>query len=511
MTNEVEFPFGSRIGDYEIMTKLGQGGMGVVYLAQHVFLKKRFALKILSADLALVPEFVQIFQNEAQTLAALKHPSIVEVHNFGMHEGHYYFVMDYLAGGTLESYRIHAGGHLQANELLHSLRAIVGGLKHAHARGIVHRDLKPENFLLDHDGNVKISDFGLARLARSRSGAMQTPEGGRRDNHTFVHLANGAGGALEVAGGTEGYLAPEILEGKAADTRSDIYALGVAAWHLLTGTAPAPMTTPSRLVPGLDPRWDKVLSLCLRPNPRDRYQSVDELDADLEALSGVAQRKFPSWIWAVLVPFLSLVCAGGYFLATVFATPAAPTPTAETQTVLSVHTFRMEDARLDPQLSIEGAPAAIFGWQPDNSARWRRAKPLRPGTYIATILYSSSPYKSKPPVVISLGGGYEPVRATLPPTPDWEETNRVRLGMLRIGPEAEIVFHLESAPTNEIEALVLRGLVLESGEEKEVAPPPEREKEEDAETDMEDPTPDDSTEPAPESMAEKESEARGEE
>ncbi|MDR2982766.1 MAG: serine/threonine protein kinase [Puniceicoccales bacterium] len=456
MTNEVEFSFGDRIGDYEIMAKLGQGGMGVVYLAQHVFLKKRFALKILSSDLALVPEFVQVFQNEAQTLASLKHPNIVEVYNFGTFEGHYYFVMEYLNGGTLETYRLKERGMLPAHEVLSAMRAITSGLKHAHAKGIIHRDLKPENFLLDSNGIIKISDFGLARLA-------QVPASAKRSNshrsQTYVHLAAGAANTPEVAGGTDGYVAPEIASGKPADVRSDIYALGVVAWRMLTGTMPEPFTHPSQIVPGLDPRWDRIINLCLRQDPRERYQSVEELEADLNALAGVTRRNFPSWIWAALVPVIAIIGVVSY-LAAKGVTQPPPKPAISTS-VRGIHGFRPDRATLSKYLELDSNPQAIYGWQTGETARWKPDKSLPAGNYSVVILYSSHPYNTDKPVVVSLRAGKEKIRATLPPTPDWDEMHRAELGVVQVVPDNEIVFKIESSPDGEPEILTLNGLVME--------------------------------------------------
>ncbi len=465
MSSDSEFSFGDRIGDYEILSKLGQGGMGVVYLAQHSFLKKRFAIKILSADLAILPEFVQIFQREAQTLAALRHPNIVEIHHFGNHEGHYYFVMEFLNGGTLEDYRLRRKGTLPAKETLNAIFAITSGLRYAHAKGIIHRDLKPENFLLDHNGTLKISDFGLARLAQNPLAASsrrirEAPEHLR--SQTYAYLAANAANSPEVGGGTEGYVAPEVTAGKASDARADIFALGVVAWKLLTGSEPQPFINPSQVVPGLNPRWDRVINRCLRPNPADRYQSVEELESDLRALANQPVRgRFPSWAWAIVVPALAIMGVGAFWVYHELSRP--PAPIAPSNTIGGFHPFGIKGAEASSGLALSENPRAISGWQPGDEVRWEPSPPLEEGTYKVTLLYSSAPTDTSTPVVINVRAKRERLRAALQPTTDWQDVHRATLGSIYVAENSMIVFRVDSAPS-EKQILIFRGLLLEQTE-----------------------------------------------
>lgn len=462
MSSDTEFSFGDRIGDYEILSKLGQGGMGVVYLAQHSFLKKRFAIKILSADLAILPEFVQIFQREAQTLAALRHPNIVEIHHFGNHEGHYYFVMEFLNGGTLEDYRIRRKGTLPPKETLNAVFAITSGLRYAHAKGIIHRDLKPENFLLDHNGTLKISDFGLARLAQNPLAASsrlirEAPSHLR--SQTYAYLAANAANSPEVGGGTEGYVAPEVTAGKPSDARADIFALGVVAWKLLTGSEPQPFINPSQVIPGLNPRWDRIINRCLRPNPADRYQSVEELEADLRALANQSTRsRFPSWAWAIVVPTLAILGVSTFWLYREISRPTVPI--APSNAAGSIRPFGIKGAEASAGLVLSENPRAISGWQPGDQVRWFPDPPLPAGTYKITLLYSSAPNDSDTPVIVNVRANRERRNFALSPTTDWQDVHRAELGRIYVDQDSSIAFRLDNAPDEE-QVLVFRGLLFE--------------------------------------------------
>lgn len=299
---------GDKFGDYTIIRELGRGGMGVVYLAQHEYLKKRFAIKVLPEEYSESPEFVAIFQQEAQTLGTLKHPNIVEVHNFGVLDNAYYLVMDFIDGQTIEDYLAASGGKMQPEEVQATLLSVMSGITHAHGKGIIHRDLKPENFLVDSEGTVKISDFGLAQLMTSEI-ADEEPD--RNTKNTFMHLAEDQAMAGQFTGGTEGYMAPEVEDGGMGDKRADYYAIGVIAYYLLTGKEPGKrIEKVSKTVKGIDPRWDKMIDKCLQEDPDDRYQDALDLLVEIERIKPKSR---PHWHWisASAVTILSL-CLGWY-------------------------------------------------------------------------------------------------------------------------------------------------------------------------------------------------------
>ncbi len=279
---------GEKLGDYEIIKEIGRGGMGVVYLARHLYLKKRFALKILPSEYSESPDFTAIFQQEAQTLGNLKHPNVVEVHNFGVQDGAQYIVMEYVEGTSIQQYlEDDCGGKMPPQEVYATLYAVVSGVEHAHGKGIVHRDLKPDNFLLDSEGTVKITDFGLAQLMDVEY--YQSDNRETKTKNTIFHLANEQAKGGTFTGGTEGFMAPEAAMGYAGDHRSDYYAIGVIAYYLLTGEIPKVNFKPaSALIKGLDKRWDGFIDKCLQPEADDRFQSAPELFNHLKTLDKVS-------------------------------------------------------------------------------------------------------------------------------------------------------------------------------------------------------------------------------
>jgi serine/threonine protein kinase len=198
---------------YDVLRPLGQGGMGVVYLARERALDRLVAVKVMRSDLVGETRSVERFLQEARLAARLRHPNIVSIHAVGSREGIHYFTMDYLEGSTLDRYvRARAGGGLAPAEARPILVAIARAVGHAHQQGIVHRDLKPGNVMIDQSGHVFVMDFGLAK-----------PRGS---------------GALTTVGaivGTPQYMSPEQIDGHSASPRSDVYALGLVHFFLLTG------------------------------------------------------------------------------------------------------------------------------------------------------------------------------------------------------------------------------------------------------------------------------------
>src|SRR5438876_6543243 len=202
-----------KVSHYEILDKLGEGGMGVVYKARDVRLDRLVALKCIAPHLLDSPQARRRFVDEARTLSSLNHPHIETLYDVIDDAGSPVLVLEYLPGGTL---RARAGGRklAPAEPVAYALQ-IADGLEYAHRRGIIHRDLKPENMLFTEDGNLKISDFGLARL-RCADGVTRT----------------------DAIVGTLAYLAPECVQGMEPDTRADIFSFGVMLYEMAAGEPP---------------------------------------------------------------------------------------------------------------------------------------------------------------------------------------------------------------------------------------------------------------------------------
>jgi serine/threonine-protein kinase len=262
-------------GRYRIQRKLGAGGMADVYLAEDQELGRRVAIKILNGRHANDDQFIERFRREAKNAAALNHPNIVSIYDRGEAEDTYYIAMEFLDGRTLKELVVSRGA-APINVAIEYARQILSALRFAHRHGIVHRDIKPHNVLVDAEGRVKVTDFGIAR-----AGTSQMTETG-----SIV--------------GTAQYLSPEQARGGEVDPRSDLYSLGVVLYELLTGKTPFDGETPveiamkhlsnapkppSKLRPDVTPELDKVVLRALAKNPDDRYQSADEMEADLERVA----------------------------------------------------------------------------------------------------------------------------------------------------------------------------------------------------------------------------------
>ena len=207
---------GRELGDYRILRRLGAGGMAEVYLAEQRSLSRQVALKVLNHSLASDANYVDRFQNEARAAASLVHPNIVQIYEVGQAEGVHFIAQEYVAGKNL-SQLLEREGAFQPALVLDVLRQVVSALCKSHELDIVHRDIKPENILLSNSGEVKVADFGLARIQNT-------------DTKTLTQVG--------VTMGTPLYMSPEQVEGRPVDVRSDIYSLGVSCYHLLAGVPP---------------------------------------------------------------------------------------------------------------------------------------------------------------------------------------------------------------------------------------------------------------------------------
>jgi eukaryotic-like serine/threonine-protein kinase len=259
-------------GRYLIIRKLGTGGMANVYLAEDQELGRRVAIKILDDRHANDVQFVERFRREATNAAGLSHPNIVSIYDRGEAEGTYYIAMEYLDGRTLKELILRRGP-APVKTAIDYTRQILAALRFAHKNGIVHRDIKPHNVLVDSEGRLKVTDFGIAR-----AGASQMTE---------------AGSII----GTAQYLSPEQAKGAPVDQTSDIYSVGIVLYELLTGAVPYTGDTPveiamkhlsqvpeppSTIEPQIPHEVDSIVLRSLAKDPGDRYQSADEMDADLE-------------------------------------------------------------------------------------------------------------------------------------------------------------------------------------------------------------------------------------
>jgi TolB-like protein len=297
-----------QLGLYRLIAPLGAGGMGEVWKARDEKLDRDVALKVLPARLAADPDALARFEREAKAVAALSHPNILAIYDFGQAGGRHYAVMELLEGQTFRE--LIAGGPLSAKKAVEYGRQIAEGLAAAHARGIVHRDLKPENLFVTRDGHVKILDFGLARQGATPNDAGQT-------SSPTVARATEPGTVM----GTVGYMAPEQVRGELADHRADIFVFGAVLYEMLAGrraferaTGAETMTAILREdAPSLasvrnavPPALAQVVEHCLEKRPEDRFQSARDLafalgasatasgGADLDAAAGPSRRRFPS-------------------------------------------------------------------------------------------------------------------------------------------------------------------------------------------------------------------------
>jgi len=272
-----------RLLHYEIVEKLGQGGMGVVYKARDTHLDRFVAIKVLPPEKIADPERKRRFVQEAKAASALNHPNIIHVYDIDQHAGIDYIAMEFVAGKTLGQWIGRKG--LKLSEALKYAVQIADALGRAHAGGIIHRDLKPGNIMVDEHGLVKVLDFGLAKLTET------APPG--EDEATRTLQPTTEQGTIV---GTTAYMSPEQAEGKRVDARSDIFAFGSLLYEMLTGrcaferdtrtsTLAAILTQePPPLGPEVPPDVEKVISRCLRKDPGRRYQHMDDLKLALEEL-----------------------------------------------------------------------------------------------------------------------------------------------------------------------------------------------------------------------------------
>ena len=329
---------GEVVSHYRILDGLGGGGMGLVYVAEDIKLSRRVALKFLPEESIKDPAALARFEREAHAASALEHPNICPIYEFGEHEGQPFLVMPLLDGKTLrellEESRINAAksdsgekhresgntAALPVNQVLDLAIQIADGLNAAHEKGIIHRDIKPANIFVTRQGQAKILDFGLAKVASSDVETAKVSEHDKSPERTVPQTAPSATpdpflSRTGMAMGTAGYMSPEQARGERLDARTDLFSFGLVLYEMATGqraftgdTGPAlhdailgQEPAPAReLNPGLPPKLESVITKALQKNREARYPNISQMRADLETIRQDIAAKNPlrRWIFA---------------------------------------------------------------------------------------------------------------------------------------------------------------------------------------------------------------------
>ena len=267
----------STIGRYEVEKEIAQGGMGVIFLARDPYIQRQVVVKVLMYSKTMEDVYREFFQQEAELIAALEHPCIVPIYDFGWHGEQPYIVMRHMSGGSLDDHL--KQGELKLTDMAHIIKRVAEALDAAHARNIIHRDVKPSNVLFDSTGESFLSDFGIAKSQKVS------------DDDGEEYLV-----------GTPAFMSPEQIKGDRLDGRSDVYALGVVLYRLLTGQLPFSSTSTTGLInahiehPVPDIRliksnlpavWQEVVGKAMAKKPADRYATAGDFARDVnEVVSG---------------------------------------------------------------------------------------------------------------------------------------------------------------------------------------------------------------------------------
>lgn len=427
---------------YEVVQHIGQGGMADVFLAIDTILNRHVAIKILRSDQSTDAISILRFEREAQAATTLAHPNIVEIYDVGEYKNHHYIVMEYVAGKTLKKV-IRDRAPLLNLEAVDTMKQLTSAVAEAHKRGIIHRDIKPQNVIVKSDGSLKILDFGIA----TAKGSAQLTQ------------ANNVMGSVH-------YLAPELAKGEPASPQSDIYALGIVFYEMLTGDVPfkadqavqialqhmrEPMPSVRKANPNVPQSVENIIIRATAKNPRLRYQSCDEMLKDLEkcmlpehqndkplslkdpidktptkqekedtkvgmtrstSLSRVANKRTKIYVTAILVLFAMFALIASLFLAGILP-PKSKNVTvpnvsnmdiAQATTALENEDLEVDTDNITYQLSKDSIEGVVIGTEPASSSEVERHSKVK-------LIVSSSVGEEMPNYV---GKNIDDVKASLP-------------------------------------------------------------------------------------------------
>ena len=427
---------------YEVVQHIGQGGMADVFLAIDTILNRHVAIKILRSDQSTDAISILRFEREAQAATTLAHPNIVEIYDVGEYKNHHYIVMEYVAGKTLKKV-IRDRAPLLNLEAVDTMKQLTSAVAEAHKRGIIHRDIKPQNVIVKSDGSLKILDFGIA----TAKGSAQLTQ------------ANNVMGSVH-------YLAPELAKGEPASPQSDIYALGIVFYEMLTGDVPfkadqavqialqhmrEPMPSVRKANPNVPQSVENIIIRATAKNPRMRYQSCDEMLKDLEkcmlpehqndkplslndpidktptkqekedtkvgvtrstSLSRVANKRTKIYITAILVLFAMFAVIAGLFLAGILP-PKSRNVTvpnvsnmdiAQATSALENEDLEVDTDNITYQLSKDSIEGVVIGTEPASSSEVERHSKVK-------LIVSSGVGEEMPNYV---GKNIDDVKASLP-------------------------------------------------------------------------------------------------
>ena len=427
---------------YEVVQHIGQGGMADVFLAIDTILNRHVAIKILRSDQSTDAISILRFEREAQAATTLAHPNIVEIYDVGEYKNHHYIVMEYVAGKTLKKV-IRDRAPLLNLEAVDTMKQLTSAVAEAHKRGIIHRDIKPQNVIVKSDGSLKILDFGIA----TAKGSAQLTQ------------ANNVMGSVH-------YLAPELAKGEPASPQSDIYALGIVFYEMLTGDVPfkadqavqialqhmrEPMPSVRKANPNVPQSVENIIIRATAKNPKLRYQSCDEMLKDLEkcmlpehqndkplslndpidktptkqekedtkvgmtrstSLSRVANKRTKIYVTAILVLFAMFALIAGLFLAGILP-PKSKNVTvpnvsnmdiAQATSALENEDLEVDTDNITYQLSKDSIEGVVIGTEPASSSEVERHSKVK-------LIVSSGVGEEMPNYV---GKNIDDVKASLP-------------------------------------------------------------------------------------------------
>ena len=379
---------------WKVLGLLGRGGMGAVYRFHQPDLDRDVAVKLLPIEASRNERQVERFRREARTLAKLRHPGIVALHEAGISPaGHFFFVMEFVDGCPLSE--MITSGKVDVTKAIEIVRQVCDALAYAHAAGVVHRDIKPSNILIDQQGHANVADFGLARWEQS------VPEGALHLSQTGMFM------------GTPAYTAPEQARDAAhADHRADLYSLGVLLYEMLTGELPRGVFQPPSTKSGSDARLDNVVQRALQERPEDRYQAAAELKQDVtsaQSKTAAPKRLSSVWLWISVAAMGLLVLAVSLELERNFATgqrllseistrapsrpltPSGPSKDADGQTERATPSSIPKPEGASPSAESRQPPASAIPQPNPEPMKVAKASPATPAEPIPVPLKPSKP------------------------------------------------------------------------------------------------------------------------